>query len=1449
MKHAYMTNGVGGRCLAFVTAFSLCACSVLNIDVDEYKGPLSNHEDIQLQQYAALAISAKPIIVQLRSRYIEIGKNNHDQVCEKTNYDEYSGCRFEPEIVQFLNSILALYEDEHDVFEKESIELLRERNLAGAKLLESWTSETLKRNKNWNPFVKKPENQKTLEMHLAKIAILEQEILNGDTLEKQKKLEGRVTAKQEELEELEKLLKGGKKKSEETVANKQINFTDVEGGQIKSKGKEVESGQIRSEENVTDQQIASEEDELELEKLNNFIAHNSTLVNQSKGRGIHATKDIEDYISLRRSGGGDSKKFNSKGQSIYAASKGQNIDVVALEAQSRYTAGDIEGLKINVKRSNDGDSKKIDSKGRDIHTTKDIEDSISLGRSGSGDSKEFDCLTQEEKQLGIHDNARDTCGINRLTTNFIDSINKASASPNEGFKNEVRVAKERLNESLILFAEKILFIVNNHSLAFGNGTPNNNNSANDHNVSFDNGTANYDKATDDSYAKKFAVLQSLGNTLIVHANDLRRRAAHDQRLEDRKDSELAAAQHAFAPGAQNSFDNLVRDLEIAIQEKINKGASLQSAINAFPETEITKDKIDGLKRDLKAAAEAVQPKLDAYRTAFDDYKLGVEGIIQVDSLVTSDQRDIAGRFKLDDDKVYTVTEVLNKLKSWFDPSKTESQDNVPPPAPEYARRKHAKEYFEELLRKLSEYKDNFGIEDAPEARVFKKLGEYLRVGLNEGKHKLEDRQQVIDNNSQALDTYHKNKNELDKVSSVKGQLENTLKTIKSIKQTVLQQAEIAKAVDLSGLRHLLLLELKQQGVFATEQAEQEKFQAAHDMLAAMSIPKSLQFVGGSHVKTQRDVLDDVIAQLQQQRLEAASRGADITALNKALELAYEQRGGLAYLRSATAYLRNAFANTSMQDGNANCRNLLIPSIFCKDGYDEVFKETKLEIDKQFWQTINTIKVRGGGATDFAIVKDDVGNWYVKGLSSDPESIIKSAQSLALFNMGGKVNLDLLGQVETRRELAKLKIDDPNRQVLKDELKAKQSGSGANTAGLEKVLAKYRKEYLDATTMNVDGLIGKLDQLPIDIAAAWQGINFDETPKTSFGKLTALLGTPAELAVAKNLLDDAKAVLARAEALAAGTAKAAASEKANISASDAIVKSLVEVRNMRSRLVKAIIQNDEFIAAQREAYEGAKADLKAKDVTVADKKKEWEKADVDVTTKQALLDAMTGPAKVAEQQATLTTAKETLKKEQEALDKARDVHDADIHAARKKLSDVFKRKLDAQGKVDALTAGPDAADKAANLTTAKNILTGVENELAAAEKELAEISIPSKAVTDQIAKRDKAKEDLAVREGIFNNLTASSAIEGARTDLTTAKGKLATAKTDWERAEGALAGSRTSAKGAEDAYALAKSNRLAAARKVTILADSLIETTTANRLEAVKAYEVAIGFVGQTAGGQ
>ena len=53
--------------LALLAALA-AACATLRVDVDVYTGPLADHEDIQAERMAVMAIGAKPLLIELRDR-------------------------------------------------------------------------------------------------------------------------------------------------------------------------------------------------------------------------------------------------------------------------------------------------------------------------------------------------------------------------------------------------------------------------------------------------------------------------------------------------------------------------------------------------------------------------------------------------------------------------------------------------------------------------------------------------------------------------------------------------------------------------------------------------------------------------------------------------------------------------------------------------------------------------------------------------------------------------------------------------------------------------------------------------------------------------------------------------------------------------------------------------------------------------------------------------------------------------------------------------------------------------------------------------------------------------------------------------------------------------------------------------------------------------------------
>ena len=172
---------------------------------------------------------------------------------------------------------------------------------------------------------------------------------------------------------------------------------------------------------------------------------------------------------------------------------------------------------------------------------------------------------------------------------------------------------------------------------------------------------------------------------------------------------------------------------------------------------------------------------------------------------------------------------------------------------------------------------------------------------------------------------------------------------------------------------------------------------------------------------QRKVLDDMIAVLRYRLLKSqedhGSDHAETKQIQAALKTAFEHRSGMAYIRPSGAYLRSSLAATTLQsDPKLTWENMLTNHAIrslpgAHSSGDQVKQEILRDIDKQFWQNINSVRVAGAGNTNYVVVKDDIGNWYIKKFAADPQPIIRSAQQLALYGAGGALNANLLRRQE------------------------------------------------------------------------------------------------------------------------------------------------------------------------------------------------------------------------------------------------------------------------------------------------------------------------------------------------------------------------------------------------------------------------------------------------------
>jgi hypothetical protein len=634
-------------------------------------------------------------------------------------------------------------------------------------------------------------------------------------------------------------------------------------------------------------------------------------------------------------------------------------------------------------------------------------------------------------------------GLDQLTE---DLRQRLAEPPSAARKAQLDQALLALNERLVEFAVRILFVVNNESLF----------------SEFSGGGSGV-------LAVQRPVLQSLANTILVHANDLERQIRRDHQQKQHLDRERAAAAYAFRVPPAVAFDLIARGLRYGT---VLAPTALAAPVPQTETHQRLRDALAKTARDDEALADfrkRVQPLLAAYRT------LVREPTPLLHSLPSSatdrkaadlDRRSIVPLFPaqaLEADRRETAS-AWTPLRQWLERERGAAQTEE-----RKARLAQALAHLESdqarMLPNPQLLVQQADVLDAITLRLDQDIGlagSQATELANAAKlqHQEAERltQKVKDIDRRALDRERKateqkqKRSDRDKVAAV----------LNAVRSTVLDQADKAKTQDVASVKSLLLLQLEARQSVATPAGgpKADDFALARLLVqgyepvslamapcAALSDGDDLNTAERCSGKTQIEVVDGLIADLRAQRVQALAAGNPVLAdqLLEAINVAYEQRAAMIYLRPASDYLRSVHAATDLQDGvESQYRNMLTQwSEYMRPGSsnDDKPRRHQLEqLDKLNWQNINRVSLGGGGFTNFVLAKDDVGNWYVKAYSSDPQSILKSATSLALFNAGGRVNVNLLERHELRSRIEETS-DRDEKDRLTNQLADLQSQDG------------------------------------------------------------------------------------------------------------------------------------------------------------------------------------------------------------------------------------------------------------------------------------------------------------------------------------------------------------------------------------------------------------------------
>ena len=556
------------------------------------------------------------------------------------------------------------------------------------------------------------------------------------------------------------------------------------------------------------------------------------------------------------------------------------------------------------------------------------------------------------------------------------------------------------------------------------------------------------------------LLQAVGNSILLLANELREQAEARKEGPTRRAAELAGVSESLVQDPSKVYTNLIRELGEEKKSQDSLAASLKDMLGKIDkemndleanasgqmtsgvwDTEVKKN--DDLHSQLEEALKLTEPdKINAALSKRTEVPANVEAIW---SVIFQQVPKV-----LPDEKVSTkATLYLKSVKDKvsFDDSTKKSYVDA---------WEVVKVYLDEQRKILSAMES---------ARVkFARL-----VTLFEEKNEKKNQSKAADDKSKTLDT--------------------TRKLVEAEKQMVLDRlAKQEVFVTARGVYLTLALQLRDnRRVPSKTDTDRSNIDTTLVELNKRVPPLDFTTLPASSYADAKAVLDHEIALLRQEHIQAVRvGGVDADAVKRALdtlEVAAQHRAGMVHLRPAAAYLRTSYPSTSLQDDpNLTWDNLLLQqglrnipfSSYMVDLFSPESRHDRAisaDLDKQYWQNINRVRVSGAGSTNYVLAKDDVGNWYVKHYFGDTARIFESARKLGMYNLGSTMGASLLSSMKDKQ------------------VKEESSSVEAQPIPLKRVFDQHRTAYTSKTTADVavlKELAGK-DVLATKIKEGWQSL--------------------------------------------------------------------------------------------------------------------------------------------------------------------------------------------------------------------------------------------------------------------------------------------------------------------------------------------------------------------------
>ena len=1184
----------------------LAACSALQIDVDVYKGPLSNEEEMQARQFAALAVSARPMLAELRNDIEDTYRSNKQwrgRVGGIDGLDRFISVQQVPlqsPLARFVNGALFLYQDSEE--SPEAKVRTAHANLQAAMAVASL------QDADYSVAQRIPL---TLPADVQPFAEAYRNFLCPT------RLKSFCRGSAGTLRPIKKLSLACLKLAAATAPGKAVPDCPAPEAGGSTGGTGPESRTNRSFEKLSDPQVVAGHAVLLFKQRDPEFEDRVVAIARAFGDARQAMRGVlRAALEVLPAAGSDLVTARTAAKVVAGAMQPEYLACFLL-SDRQHGRGRFEPLRAEMTQwfkeryppgsSGEGfnyaDANRViaewaarspkETAGllswidqvmeqiperafgscKSVHASdggylqpasvrrwglaRGPADPLDLDGAVSALDDDIDALPKQGNAAGF-DRGRLPEGIDALTKRFLESLSRYNHRMEHP---EIRRALADLEEALVFFAERVLFVVNNTTYRAlqdefaGRGKPTQ--------MTQPVGDALYVTTTTgtgiERLATRMAVLQTLGNTLILHANDLRRRRVHQQAQRDAGPAELRAAKAALAPGADAAFDGFLRHARqhANLRQALAESSLVAATVSAQALAE-RQPKAEAELADRNAELSAVNTRLIEYSAQTAVLEAAVRTLVPpsergalfpqpTDGVLANQElgdANAASKAATSGTSAATLApaDLLPGLQLWA------KERAKPPSAGAQLKRL---DMVRSLLAAPGSLLDLDAAKTFTAADAFAALQRSLLAAartyqlevLKQGKRRQELSASIADINKQ-LDAARADvkKAAADQISAttVAVAAQGAFGTLEVLREAVVMEAVKAQVRDAAGVQRLLLAALDK-----TPKAPASI--AATEFILKLTPPPAsaaLMALGANERGTEpREVIDQVIAELRQLRVQALAAGDEGRARNllSAINAAYETRSNATFLRPASEYLKSVYSSTTVQDGASAADDNLLDNYlrFVKrdvdpDEFARRTRQAKEQVEKLYWQNINRVTLAGGGKTNYVLAKDDVGNWYVKAYTADPESVIKSAQSLALFGAGKRIDTNLLRKLDLQR-----RADDSTRSVTDRaaaQTEADATGADVNI-GLNRVRERFGAGYVTSIVALAEQLQSSIAGLPAalkssatssadlkDMSAKQFGIAIDDADRLALAsaitRLQSARDTPPLNALRVSGLEDA-----------------------------------------------------------------------------------------------------------------------------------------------------------------------------------------------------------------------------------------------------------------------------------------------------------------------------------------